>query len=166
MLDCLPETIEPVGLAEAGRSFRGKVGVESLERLCPLLLDSKGSLQVQLDFQLDERCMRVLQGHIDGEIRLLCQRCLQALEFPLHLSFKLGIVTDEAGVDRLPEGYEPLLVSGVPLNTREVIEDEVLLAMPAIPVHSDEQACKSDYRNPPVAPRDNPFSVLEKLKTQ
>jgi len=166
MLDCLPETIEPLGLAEVGRSFRGEVAVSALGRLRPQLSDHDGLLQVRLAFRRDERCLHVLQGSIDGEIRLVCQRCLQALALPLQLKFSLGIVSDESEIDRLPEGYEPLLVSGEPLRTVEVIEDEVLLVIPAVPVHSGEQVCELAYRNRPVAGKDNPFSVLEKLKTQ
>lgn len=166
MLDCVPGTIEPVGLADAGRSFRGEVAVREFQRLRPLLSDSEGVLRVQLEFRLDERRIRVLQGSIDGEVRLVCQRCLQALAFPLQLNFSLGIVTDESEIDRLPEGYEPLLVSGDPLNTVEVIEDEVLLAIPAVPTHGDEQGCELAYQNQPAVKKDNPFSVLEKLKTQ
>lgn len=165
MLDCIPGTIEPVGLADTGRSFRGEVAVSALERLCPLLSDNDGVLKVRLAFRLDERRIRVLQGSIDGEIRLVCQRCLQSLAFPLQIEFSLGIVTDESEIDRLPEGYEPLLVSGDPLITAEVIEDEILLVIPAVPVHSDEQRCDMAYKNQPVTGKDNPFSVLEKLKT-
>jgi uncharacterized protein len=166
MLDCLPENIEPLGLADVGRSFRGEVAVSALQRLRPLLSDSDGVLQVRLAFRLDERRIRVLQGSIEGEIRLICQRCLQPLVFPLQLEFSLGILTAETEIDRLPEGYEPLLVSGNPLRTVEVIEDEVLLVIPAVPVHSDDQECDLGYQNQPVPGKDNPFSVLEKLKTQ
>jgi uncharacterized protein len=165
MLDCLPDTIEPVGLAEVGRSFRGEIAVKAFERLRPLLTDTDGVLQVSLSFRLDERRMRVLKGSIGGEIRLVCQRCLQALVFPLQLEICLAIVTSEAEIDRLPEGYEPLLVDGEPLKTVEVIEDEVLLVIPAVPVHSGAQRCESGYRNRPLPEKDNPFSILEKLKT-
>jgi len=166
MLDCLPESIEPVGLADVGRSFRGEIAVSGFERLRPLLADTDGALQVQLSFHLDERRMRVLQGSISGEVRLVCQRCLQALAFPLQVEFSLGIVASEAEIDRLPDGYEPLLVNGEPLKTSEVIEDEVLLAIPAVPMHSGAERCESGYRNRPLPEKDNPFSVLEKLKTQ
>jgi len=165
MLDCLPEIIEPVGLADVGRSFRGEIAVSACERLRPLLSDSEGMLQVGLSFHLDERRMRVLQGSIAGELRLVCQRCLQPLVFPLQVTFSLGIVGDEAEIDRLPEGYEPLLVNGEPLKTVEVIEDEVLLVIPAVPMHSGTVRCESGYENRPLPAKDNPFSILEKLKT-
>jgi uncharacterized protein len=165
MLEYLPETVEPVGLADAGRSFRGEIAVGDLGRLGPMLADRDGALRVSLAFRRDERRIRVLEGSIEGEIRLVCQRCLEPLPWPLHLRFSLGIVTDEAGIDRLPEGYEPLLAQGEPLRTVEVVEDEILLAVPSVPMHDGGQRCDSGYRNRPVAEKENPFSVLGKLKT-
>ena len=164
MLDSLPEHIEPLGLADVGRSFRGQVAVRELTRLLPSLSSTNGSLTVYLDFRLDERRIRTLKGTIRGSVNLVCQRCLKALLFPLDLSFSLGIVTSEADIDRLPEGYEPLLVSGTPLRTVDVVEDEVLLSLPAFPFHEGEQRCAMAYDNKPIAEKDNPFSVLEKLK--
>jgi uncharacterized protein len=165
MLDCLPERIEPVGLADVGRSFRGEIAVSAFERLRPLLTDCEGALRVSLEFRLDERRIRILKGALAGELRLVCQRCLQALVYPLQLEFSLGIVTQEAEIDLLPDGYEPLLVSGEPLRTVEVVEDEVLLVIPAVPLHAGDKACDLGYRNQPVREKDNPFSILEKLKT-
>ncbi len=165
MLDCLPETVEPIGLADAGRSFRGEIAIAAFERLRPLLADTEGGLRVLLTFRRDERRLRVLTGLIEGRLRLICQRCLQALEFPLQVEFRLGIVASEAEIDRLPEGYEPLLANGELLRTADVVEDEILLLIPAVPMHGGETQCESGYRNRPVQERDNPFSVLEKLKT-
>jgi uncharacterized protein len=165
MLDCLPEYIEPLGLADVGRSFRGEVPVNRLLRLLPSLSSADGVLKVQLDFGLDERCIRTLKGTLEGTVSLVCQRCLKALRFPLDLGFRLGIVSSEADIDRLPEGYEPLLVSGEPLRTFDVVEDEVMLAVPAFPLHESGQTCVMAYENQPLPVKDNPFSILEKLKT-
>ncbi len=115
-----------------------------------------------MDFRLDERRIRTLSGTIEGEISLVCQRCLSPLRFPVDLSFSLGIVTSESEIDRLPDGYEPLLVSGEPLQTSAVIEDEILLAVPPIPHH---EGCETGYENRPLPAKDNPFAVLEKLKS-
>ena len=164
MLDCLPEHIEPVGLADAGRAFRGELSVSSLHRLAELLADQDGNLKVQIELRRDERCIRVLQGRIEGQIRLTCQRCLMPLEYELDLSFSLGIVGAEDEIEQLPDGYEPLLADGEPLLTAAVIEDEILLAVPAVPLHRDSEKCDSGYRNRPLPGRDNPFSVLGKLK--
>ena len=165
MLDYLPAQIEPLGLADVGRSFRGEVPVSKLSRLLPSLSSADGVLKVQLDFRLDERRIRTLKGTIEGTLSLVCQRCLKSLRFPIDLSLCLGVVTSETDIDRLPEGYEPLLVSGEPLRTFDVVEDEVILAVPAFPLHEGEQTCVMAYKNPPLPVKDNPFSILEKLKS-
>mgnify|MGYP000104919663 CR=1 FL=1 len=46
MLDCLPERVEPLGLADVGRSFRGNLPVQGFERLAPLLQSNEGELAV------------------------------------------------------------------------------------------------------------------------
>ncbi len=164
MLDCLPESIEPVGLADAGRSFRGEVPVSELMRLRPSLTSADGCLKVELEFRLDERRVRTLSGCIEGSVDLVCQRCLESLMFPLDVEFKLGIISADEEINRLPDGYEPLLVTGEPLRTLDVIEDEVLLAVPVIPLHEGVDSCESGYVNQPMADKENPFSVLKKLK--
>ncbi len=164
MLDRLPEQIEPMGLADVGRSFRGVVPVDQLERLAPLLASRKGELNVELEFDIDERRIRTLKGRIRGELSLVCQRCLDTLGFPLDLGFSLGIINSDDETVQLPEGYEPLLVTGDPLKTFDVIEDEVLLAVPSIPIHTGKEYCQADHVNKPVPEKENPFSVLEKLK--
>jgi len=166
MLDCLPERVEPLGLADVGRSFRGKLPVSCLERLAPLLHSNEGELAVRLEFRLDERRIRTVKGTVEGELNLVCQRCLNRLRFPVDLKFSLGVVSSEAEIDRLPDGYEPLLVSGEPIPTRALVEDEVLLAIPAIPVHEDGMGgCETGYRNPEIPEKENPFAVLKKLKS-
>ncbi|GMQ89042.1 MAG: YceD family protein [Gammaproteobacteria bacterium] len=164
MLDCLPEYIEPVGLADAGRSFRGEVPVSELMRLRPSLSRADGRLKVALEFHVDERRVRTLSGCVEGSVDLVCQRCLETLMFPLDVDFKLGIISSDEEISRLPDGYEPLLVTGEPLRTFDVIEDEVLLAIPVIPLHEGVDGCKSGYVNQPAAEKENPFSVLKKLK--
>ncbi len=166
MLDCLPERVEPLGLADVGRSFRGKLPVQCFERLAPLLYSNEGDLAVSLEFRLDERRIRTVKGTIEGELSLVCQRCLNRLRFPVVLKFSLGVVSSEAEIDRLPDGYEPLLVTGEPVLTRVLIEDEVLLAIPAIPLHEHGMGgCETGYRNPSLAEKENPFAVLKKLKS-
>lgn len=155
-----------MGLADVGRSFRGVVPVDQLNRLAPLLASKQGELDVELEFNIDERRIRTLKGRIKGEVSLVCQRCLDTLSFPLDLGFRLGIINSDDETVQLPEGYEPMLVTGNPLRTFDVIEDEVLLAIPSIPIHEGLEQCQAqtDHVNKPVPEKDNPFAILEKLK--
>lgn len=167
MLDCLPDMVEPLGLAEAGRSFHGRIPVRGLARLTPMLSSASGELDVILKFDIDERRIAVVTGSIDGKLNLICQRCLDPMDFPLDLKLRLGIVHTENQLDELPDGYEPLQITGEPISVSDLIEDEVLLAIPPVPTHADTQHCETGYRNQtPPDSRQNPFAVLEKLKSR
>ncbi len=167
MLDCLPDQIEPLGLAEAGRSFHGEISVGSLSRLRDVLVSRQGQLVVELDFRVDERRVRVLSGHLHGQLVLTCQRCLTAMPYVLDLNFRLGIIAAEEEAGSLPAGYEALLAAGEPLPLAEVIEDEIILALPTIPKHLDETLCRTGVDSSQFKQeKPNPFAVLKQLKTK
>ncbi|HCP54228.1 MAG TPA: metal-binding protein, partial [Pseudomonas sp.] len=74
-----------------------------------------------------------------------------------------------ASSQHLPKGYDVLEVGEYPLDLLALVEDELLLALPIVPLH-DPEICQ-----PPVGPdepepsedevtRSNPFSVLAQLK--
>ena len=84
--------------------------------------------------------------------------------------------SDEEAAE-LAERYEPLLVSEE-ADLNDIAEEEILLALPASPVH--EQDCKSDEQlaalssqqvdvalaitDQPGGEKENPFQILEQLK--
>jgi uncharacterized protein len=78
-------------------------------------------------------------------------------------------------MERLPEGYEVTLIENTPMMLSDIIEDEILLALPPIPKHLDD-SCSSEVvkgwsseqtneTNTENVKRDNPFDVLAGLKT-
>jgi len=83
------------------------------------------------------------------------------------LSFQLGLVQSDAAADVLPEWYEPLLVTQEPARLADIIAEEVLLAIPIVPLHQADVNCRDfveDYKPPEGDKRDNPFAVLADLK--
>jgi len=165
MLNRLPEQVEPLRLAEVGRAFRGEVAVSRLQRLAPDLRSHEGALQVELHFGLDERQVYALTGSIRGVLELTCQRCLEAVAVPIDIRLRLGIVTSEAEAERLPEGYDMLLAGRDPVVVAELVEDEIILALPLIPRHSDAAQCGMQPEDAAVPGRKvSPFAVLEDLK--
>lgn len=167
MLDCLPDQIEPVSLAEAGRSFRGEVAVKDLARLADVLAARTGHISVEMALRIDEHQVRSLTGKLNGNLKLVCQRCLGKIEFPLNLRFQLGIVRSETEAEELPEGYEVLLADGNPIALSRIVEDEIILALPIIPKHEDASLCKgSAVTNKPELQKANPFAVLKQLNSK
>jgi uncharacterized protein len=167
MINHLPDRLDLIATAEAGRVLRGSIAVSSLERLLPVLISDEGELQVEMELGKDPEGTRYLQGSIQGEVVLKCQRCLETMVLPLDLGFRLGLVPSEDAAAALSDWYEPLLVTAEPARIADVIAEEVLLAIPIVPRHSDRVDCQEfvkDYKPPVGEQRENPFAVLAGLK--
>jgi len=167
MIDHLPERLDLLASADAGRLFRGNIPLARLERVLPVLASPEGELQVQLELGRDPDGTRFLNGTIRGPIELQCQRCLGPMRLSLDLEFRLGIVKDPAGASSLPERYEPLVAGTEPAFIADIVSDEVLLALPLVPSHPDSGECHEfvkDYQPPQSAKRENPFAMLAELK--
>ncbi|MGR9115231.1 MAG: YceD family protein [Gammaproteobacteria bacterium] len=169
MLDRLPEFIDPLNFADKGRELIGRIDLSSLDRLAEMLADDSGSVAVNLAFGREGR-LATIEGRITVTLTVLCQNCLQAMDWPVNGKIKLGIVTSMDEADRLPEDCEPLLVGNKKIPLKDIIEDELLLALPAFPKHSEpcyqsmpafgEQASFEKEQSD----LNNPFSILAKLK--
>lgn len=172
MLDRLPEYIDPLHLADKRAELKGQIPLKDLERIAGMLYSVEGSVAVELVFGREGRLAKI-EGRIEAVLELQCQNCLQAITWPVSSAIKLGIVTSLEQADRLPEDYEPLLVveeQKMPL--KDIIEDELLLALPAFPKHQhvcfNADALNKDSinssANDPQSVAENPFSILANLK--
>jgi len=170
MLARLPEFIDPLHLADKRGELKGQIPVSGLDRLADLLFSDTGAVTVDLFFGREGRLAKI-EGQIETVLELKCQNCLQAVQWPVKSNVKLGIVTSLDQADRLPEDYEPLLVDEGKTLLKNIIEDELLLILPAFPKHqhdclgrkpSDKQA--DVLLNEQPSPTENPFSILAKLK--
>jgi uncharacterized protein len=173
----LPEFIDPFSLAEKNRRFSGEMSLKGMARLASALMSQDGSVNIDLNFGRDSFGQRFVDGDVSGELSLQCQRCLQPMRFNVDAQFHLGIVHSLAEAERLPEDYEPLIVEQPSIALRDIIEDELILQLPAIARH-DEGKCmvkqtaerdvssieKADEAEVPA--EKNPFAVLEQLKSK
>ncbi|MDO9424506.1 MAG: YceD family protein [Methylobacter sp.] len=170
MLARLPEYIDPLHLADKRGELKGQIPVSSLDRLADLLFDDTGAVTVDLFFGREGRLAKI-EGHMEAVLELECQNCLQAVQWPVKHTVKLGIVTSIDQADRLPEDYEPLIVVEGKMPLKNIVEDELLLILPAFPKHShnclaDKSGNKeADFAlNEQQSPTKNPFSILVKFK--
>lgn len=163
-----PEKIDPWRLcAEAGR-LEGVLPLAALPRLAAALRDVDGKVDVALVAGVDTQGVRCIQGVLRTQVELLCQRCLEPLRWPLEVPVRLGLVHNEAEMSRLPEEYEPLLVAGNAVRVADLVEDELLLALPQIPRHADPAECPTPgypaTDNAPEQPLAALASLLRDLK--
>ena len=171
----LPLEVDPIRLAARGEHLKGTIPLKQMKRLSSTLTSSEGDVFINVAFTVDMNHVVVLTGNIDTETKLICQRCMGEMELPIAIDFQLAFVRTEAEMERLPEGYEATLIDNNTMMLSDIIEDEILLALPPIAKHADED-CSSDnvakgWSNQKIEPdtenveRDNPFDILASLKT-
>lgn len=163
----LPERLDLYATAEAGREYAGQIELASLERVLPLLVSDEGSLEVSLRLGKREDGTRFLEGSISGSVRQRCDRCLESMTQPLELEFRLGLVHGQEEADALGDDFEPLMLTGEPTRIADIVTDEVLLALPIVPVHADLTECRvpeTEFSPADGGGKQNPFAVLEQLK--
>jgi uncharacterized protein len=171
MLDRLPHLIDPTAFADKQRTLQGQIPLAKLSRLADVLLDNNGEVEIDLAFSRDGR-LPIVRGHIKADLVVECRTCLEALNLPLDIDVNLAVVHSLEQAERLAGEYEPLMIEEEKVPLHEVIEDELLLALPDFPRHENEckpykqstQAQKSASNNDQQSQSNNPFSVLAKLK--
>jgi len=135
--------------------------VAEFSRLREALRAEEGTLQYVLRGVPQERGCPVLRLKVSGALQLTCQRCLGALEFPLNIETSLLLAATQAEVDAEPleaEGPEKI-VAGPEMPVRDLVEDEVLLAIPLAPRH---ERCTGTIAEAASEER-SPFAALRGL---
>lgn len=128
----LPELVDPWRMVQARRMFDGELPVSTLPRLREALAGDEGKVVYAITFDTDEFGIAYLDLSVDARLPMLCQRALDVFELPVTVRQKLGLIANEADEAGLPEAYEPLLVLGAQLRLKDVIEDELILALPVV----------------------------------
>ena len=105
----------------------GQPTTETLSTSCTFQLGSEGYPQVHLT--------------VTGIAPLVCQRCLDLLEFPVSLDVLLTVIRSDAEAAGLKAPFETALLVDGELLLPQIIEDEVLAALPLAPKHSETAAC-------------------------
>lgn len=128
--------------AVAGRQrFTGELALAQLERLAPQLASTEGVLAVDLSAEKD-RAGSWLRGTLRGELQLVCQRGLHPMPWTCDLAPELRLVSSEAEEEKFLKDSEPYLVEDDVLPLRDLVEDEVLLALPMLPRCDDPDCAK------------------------
>jgi uncharacterized protein len=107
--------------------------------------------------------------HLDASAALdvTCQRCLQPVHVPMDVHRRILFVPggEDAAAAVDAEREEDVLPLTRALDLRELVEDELLLALPLVPVHA---VCAEPLAAPDSATEEggapNPFAALAALK--
>lgn len=157
--------------AVRGVTVSGVLKPLDLKRFGPLLAGDEGAISAEIVFSRDEELRHVMRVVVEADVVVTCQRCLEAM--PEHLAGEstLAIVWTDEEAAHVPKQLEPLVVMDSPSDLWDVVEEELILALPPFSYHeTDECKLKTAAYSDRISDEDlgvkkpNPFNVLAQLK--
>jgi uncharacterized protein len=145
MLGGLSATIDPIMLADQGQRLSGRVPVQSMARLRAQLLEDAGEVDVDLAFERAEGSnLRRMRGRIVAQLAVRCQRCLEPMTIEVVAEPDTILLAAGEADPGLPPEADTLTVS-TSVAVAELIEDELLLALPMVPMHELDECPARKY---------------------
>lgn len=165
MLD--PNLIDPEVFAAEKQNLQGSFLLEELDervRSHEYPADKQTKVSFTLQGGRDRLQRLFLDLTVKADMPLFCQRCIKPMPFELNESSRIVLFADEARLDEAMLSDEELegMVISPTLNVQELVEDQILMALPFSPRHEDCDNVSLEHVN---QDKPNPFAVLKNLKS-
>jgi len=163
------EIVDATLLAARNAELDLALRVQNLQRLSEWATDKEASLSVR--FYMADRRVGV-DGRAEALLKLTCQRCLEPLVEQVADEFHVVIVESESEADGLAEQQEAIVADPTRLDLGWLLEEQLLLAMPLVPLHREVAQCsiasaevrtESARRRSKAEPTQRPFAGLRDL---
>lgn len=166
-----PNQVEHLKLAQENRVLKGVVALNELSRFAEMLERKEGVVQIHLIFGIGQSEESAgsnyveIKGRLEVEVELECQKCLGKYPFTLDSGFYVKVIRSE---EDLQESEDAIICPyDDKLAIRDLIEDELILALPMIPKHElcsleVEESAQEIHSSAPSS-RNKPFKHLKQL---
>ena len=153
--------IDSLDFARNGEELRGEIPVAGMPRLQDVLEKPDGKISYVLRGFPGGNGNPMLELVIEGSCQLRCQRCLQAMAYPIQQVSRL-VLADEQSEGELSEDAFDSIPPEENLDVEALVEEEILLNLPFAPRHAAGECQAREVGGQQDAA--NPFSVLRSLK--
>lgn len=173
-----PRRLDVAALAATGGGLSGQWALSMMGRLADAVLGAEPPAAA-IHWQAEGELRPVSGGepevwlHLSSQacLSMRCQRCLNPLAVPLDLDRWIRFVRDAAQAEALDAELEDdVLELQRHMDLCELVEDELLLALPLVPRHDrcpdplPSTAGDGETADGGRPARPNPFAALEQLK--
>ncbi len=168
MSSALPKRVDLLRLARERAVLDGEYRLAELPRLSAACADSGGVVRARIALRRQEGAPAEADLRIQAAPVLVCQRCLEPVAWPLDVHAHWSLVREDRKTGGI-EGREPVVVEPGDVSLADLIEDELLLALPLVPAHAPERCpatpvLEAGAEAAAAARRAaSPFAVLETL---
>ena len=170
-----PTRLDVQAFAAHGGELSGRWPLPSFERLSDMAASGCGPSDAESVVWQAHGEQRVARDgapeiwlHLQAStaLALECRRCLEPVKVPVQVDTWLRFVRGEdAAADLDAESEFDVLALSRSLDLRELVEDELLLAVPTVPAH---EICPNPLPRavevPEASPASSPFAALADLK--
>jgi len=160
----LPVQIKLFNFAKKEISLSGIYQISDFPKISEIARNIKDNVRVDLSFYLKNNKTPCVEGIIELDIVLACQRCLDDLSIALKADFNLAFVRDVQESDELDSLYEIYVIEDEELATHDLISDEILLSIPMVPTHDYDCIDEINEQEIIGEKSENPFTILKKIK--
>ncbi|MEN9705901.1 MAG: hypothetical protein RLZZ393_1780 [Pseudomonadota bacterium] len=127
-------------LADEGAEVSFEIPLSRMARLVGELAAPAGMASGIVRFSR-QRGFPVAEVQVAADVTVVCQRCLKPMVAHLGAGSRVFLPTSEAAVERVPDDAELMLAPEGRLRLGELVEEDLLLALPFAPLHDEESDC-------------------------
>ncbi len=169
MAKSLPDSIDLNSAVRKEWQLKGELLLSDLDRMPAELIHSADALvKYEVLFRQAKCGLGEAIIRIESNLELICQRSLEAFEFSLQTNNIIGFISKMEDLAELDSEVSPSWVEGVQVDPKALLEDEILLMIPDIPVKPGaelDSQYMADHEDETVDEEiENPFAVLKDLK--
>lgn len=146
-----PERLDIRAFAQDGAKLSGQVLLSNMERLTQDLYGLEADLPEKnaptaMLWQASGSASPTRGGsteswldlQLDAHVPLQCQRCLMAVQVPIHVERRFRFVKNEdEALAQDDDAEEELLVMSKQFDLLALVEDELIMALPMVPLHNE-----------------------------
>lgn len=169
MAKSLPDSIDLNAAVRKEWQLSGELLLTDLDRMPAELIDSADALvKYEILFKHSKTVLGEAIIRIESQLALICQRSLEIFEFPLQTDNTIGFISELEDEAKLEAHVSPSWVEDMLVDPKALLEDEILLALPDIPVKPgaelDSEYLTDHHNTADEEETENPFAVLKELK--
>ncbi len=175
------QLIDYLRYSDARKIVEAEILLTDCTRLLDLVSpesDLEQTISFKFEFGIDELANRFLKGQVKSQLKLTCQRCMKGLDYSIALDLALAFIKTKQQEQDIAGLYDSYYIENKdPIDLYALVEDEVILSLPLIAKHQDEN-CLSNIETIISTELDeidkaylqeqenikNPFAILEQLK--
>ena len=161
----LPEKIVLDKAVQGQRHYQGQVNLEQMVRLKDMLAENKGIVDFSIYFDRAIKLLGKARIVVKTALPLICTLSGKEFLFHVEIDSTVGFIDDLAFEEYLDDDVEASWVENGFVKPLELIEDELILAIPDAPFDEDNSTVVESEEVLEVAENNsNPFAVLKELK--